>query len=309
MLLVAYGWLFVFFEKVNNPNELVRIYAARALVEDHTWSIGHRTRFGDKGMIADWGYVNDKALVCDDPRLRPPRCDGRLFAAKAPGPTALAVPVLAVMRLFGPLKKTPSVFVLRWIWTILPTIVFWIAMRRFGLPDEIVLAGGLGSLSLTYGQMFAGHQLAALALGAAWLCGFWKSRPFWVGFFSAASVAMEYPSAPAALILIAAFIWQTRSWRGVALGVLPWAIVVAQFHWSAFGAPWSTPYSHLENPSFAQDISPGVMGISAPTAERFYGSLFAPYLGLFFWAPWMVFALARPRRTVPFAIVAYYLIF
>src|SRR5207302_2962767 len=101
---------------------------------------------------------------------------------------------------------------LRWIWMILPTIVFWIAMRRYGLPDEVVLAGALGSLSLTYGQMFAGHQLAALALGAAYLSGFWKCRPFLVGLFSTAAVAMEYPSAPAAVILIVAFVMQTRRW-------------------------------------------------------------------------------------------------
>ena len=44
LLLIAYGWLFVFFEKINNSNELVRIYAARALVEEHTWSIGRCTR-------------------------------------------------------------------------------------------------------------------------------------------------------------------------------------------------------------------------------------------------------------------------
>src|SRR5439155_1633531 len=86
LLLVAYGWLFVFFEKLNNPNELVRIYAARALAEEHSWSIGRRTRFGDTGpILQEWGYVNDKALVCDDPRLQPPNCEGRLFAAKAPG--------------------------------------------------------------------------------------------------------------------------------------------------------------------------------------------------------------------------------
>ena len=126
LLVVAYGWLFVFFEKVNNPNELVRIYAARALVEDHTWSIGRRTRFGDTGpILQEWGYVNDKALVCDDPRLQPPNCEGRLFAAKAPGPSVLAAPVLWLLR---PVSKTAAVFALRWIWIILPTIVFWILL-------------------------------------------------------------------------------------------------------------------------------------------------------------------------------------
>jgi hypothetical protein len=96
--------------------------------------------------------------------------------------------------------------------------------------------------------------------------------------------------------------------RGVALGALPWVLLVAQFHWSAFGAPWSTPYSHLEAPGFARDIAPGFMGISMPTLERFYGSLFAPYMGLLFWAPWIALALV-PRRNVPFAIIAYYLVF
>ena len=95
LLLVGYGWLFVFFERINNPNELVRVYAVRALVEELTWSIGLREqrsgRFVDTGRIqADWGYVNDKALVCDDPRARPPACAGRLFAAKAPASTPSA---------------------------------------------------------------------------------------------------------------------------------------------------------------------------------------------------------------------------
>ena len=45
-----------------------------------------------------------------------------------------------------------------------------------------------------------------------------------------------------------------------------------------------------------------------------YGSLLSPWLGLFFWAPWTALALLAPgwlRRfaLVPFAIVAYYLVF
>src|SRR5260370_23611866 len=158
--------------------------------------------------------------------------------------------------------------------------------------------------------MFAGHQLAALALGAAYLCGFWKCRPALVGFFSAAAVALEYPSLPAALILVAAFVLRTRPrhLRGIVLGSLPWVALVAQFHWSAFGSPWSTPYSHLENPAFVRDIAPGFMGISLPTLERIYGSLFSPYLGLLFWAPWIALALV-PRRPVAFAVIAYYVLF
>ena len=329
LLLAAYGWLFVFFERINNPNELVRVYAARALAEEHTWSIGRREirsgRFVDAGRIhSEWGYVNDKALACDVPGERPPRCTGRLFAAKAPAASLLGAPVLVVLRAFGPLKKTPAVFALRWVCVILPSAVFWILLRRWMLDSGVqenaalvsTLAGALGSLSLTYGQMFAGHQLAALALGAAFLCASWGSfRPFWVGFFCALAVALEYPSAPAAAILVAAALLRHR--RGglrLSLGALPWMLVLAQFHWSAFGAPWSTPYGHLENPAFVRDIAPGLMGISAPSWERIYGSLFSPWLGLFFWAPWTALALLAPRwlrrfDLVPVAVVAYYLVF
>ena len=321
LLLVAYGWLFVFFERINNPNELVRVYAARALAERHTWSIGERRALPggvvDLGLLPDtWGYVNDKALVCA--QGTPPLCSGKLYAAKAPMASLLGAPVLWVLRLFGPVSKTEAVFALRWLLIILPTVIFWLAVRRFleerGAPTSVVLAAALGSLSLTYGQMFAGHQLAALALGAAFLAGFWKDAPGWLGFFCALAVSLEYPAAPAALIVFAGA-WLHRRpplWR-VLLGALPPALVLVQFHWSAFGAPWSTPYSHLENPEFVKDIAPGFMGISIPTWERVSGSLFAPWLGLFFWAPWTALILIAPRRTLPSltacAAVAYYLVF
>ena len=125
LLLVAYGWFFVYFERINNPNELVRVYAARALAEHGTWAIGSREvrfgRFVDQGPVySEWGWVNDKALTCDDPGARPPACAGRLYAAKAPAASLLGAPVLAVLKLFGPVKKTPAVFALRWALVILP---------------------------------------------------------------------------------------------------------------------------------------------------------------------------------------------
>ena len=329
LLVLAYGWLFVFFERINNPNELVRVYAARALAEQHTWAIGRRELapgfFVDVGsVLAEWGYVNDKALACDRPQDDPPRCTGRLFAAKAPGTSLIGAPVVAALRLLGPVKKTAAVFALRWVCVILPSLAFWILLRRWMLDSGVseaaalvsTLAGALGSLSLTYGQMFAGHQMAALALGAAFLSAFWRDfRPFWLGFFCALAVALEYPSAPAAAILASAALFRHR--RGalwIAVGALPWVAVLAQFHWSAFGAPWSTPYAHLENPAFARDIAPGFMGISAPSWERVYGSLFSPWLGLFFWAPWTALVLLAPRwlrrfDLVPLAVIAYYLVF
>src|SRR4051812_40744093 len=275
---------------------MVRVYMARAMVEDRTYAIGRRVAFPGGGLrdvgalYSQWGYVNDKALVCADPARSPPDCVGKLYAAKAPGPSFLAVPILAAMRQFEfeePLlaMKWLDVLVLRWALCILPTAIFWVAMRRFlldaGAPPAValgcVLAGALGSLSFTYGQMFAGHQLAALCLGSAYLAAFWRSRPALLGFFSGLAVCCEYPSAPAAAILCGAWVLSRRRAPSAiavaALSALLPLAALAHFHWAAFGAPWATPYSHLENPFFVRDIAPGVLGISLPTWERIWGSL------------------------------------
>ena len=349
LLLVASGWLFVYFDRLNNPNELVRVYMARAMLEHGTYAIGERRAvpggFRDSGPVySDWGYVNDKALVCDDPRARPPACSGKLYAAKAPGASFLAVPLLGALKLaFGhEPSRTADVFMLRWIFCIVPTALFWIAMRRFllgsGTPPAAALAcalaGALGSLSFTYGQMFAGHQLAALGLGTAFLTAFWPARSMsspaptspraalLFGFGAAFAVCCEYPSAPAALLLAGAWLWfglaSPRALAMAALGAALPLLAMAHFHWSAFGAPWATPYSHLENPEFVRDLAPGFLGISPPTWERFQGSLFAPYLGLFFWAPWIALALGaaplllrkrHPAGAAAALVVGYYVIF
>jgi hypothetical protein len=322
---------------------MVRVYMARAMLEHGTYAIGERIAAPggaprDLGPIYfEWGYVNDKALVCADPDRSPPGCSGKLYAAKAPGPSFLAVPVLAVLRQAGaPLTmKRLDVLVLRWVLCIVPSAVFWVVLRRFllaaGAAAPVALgcaiAGGLGSLSFTYGQMFAGHQLAALCLGSAYLAAFWPgterrlAAPL-LGFLSGLAVLCEYPSLPAAAIIGAGWLLSGRATPRAAaiaaLCALPPLGALAHFHWIAFGAPWSTPYSHLENPSFVRDIAPGILGISIPSWERVWGSLFAPFLGLFFWAPWTAVAVglgpslwrrSGARERVAVLVVAYYLVF
>src|SRR5205085_12096747 len=100
---------------------MVRVYMARAMLEQGTYAIGERIAAPgapprDLGPIHfEWGYVNDKALVCADPDRSPPGCSGKLYAAKAPGASFLAVPVPAAMRRLGaPLAlKWLDVLVLR----------------------------------------------------------------------------------------------------------------------------------------------------------------------------------------------------
>ena len=317
LLLCAYGWLFVFFPRINNPNELVRLYMARSLAERFTYVIGNRERtlsgriLESGPLLGEWGYVNDKALVCRNPTETPPYCTGKLYAAKAPGTSFLEVPVVMGVNAINTYglgrqpSKTDYVFWTRWLVMSLPSVLFWLWLRRFllalavepAIAQSAVLAGALGSLSLTYGQLAAGHQLSGLALGGALFAAFWpaRARPGLLGFFLGAAVCCEYQAAPAgALIGIAWLLW-LRPPKGALLraalaALLPLA-ALGHFHASAFGSVLRTPYSALENPGFVRDLSPGWMGISPLSAERVWGSLFSPALGLFFWAPWTALAL------------------
>ena len=268
--------------------------------------------------------MNDKALVCDNPAAHPPDCAGRLYAAKAPAASLLGAPVLAALRLVGPLQKTPAVFALRWVWVILPSVAFWILLRRWmldaGVPEPAALActlaGALGSLSLTYGQMFAGHQMAAVALGAAFLCAFRGDfRPFWFGFFAALAVAARVPVGSRGR--------HPRRCRARAPSPrrAPRRVRRLALHPGARAIPLERirrPVVDAVRASGEPGLRPrhraGAPRDSVPTWQRVYGSLFAPYLGLFFWAPWTAVALLAPRwlrryDLVPFAVVLYYLLF
>ena len=346
LLLVAYGWLFVFFPRINNPNELVRLYMARAMAERFTYSIGSRERtlsgrIWESGfLLAEWGYVNDKALVCKDPSEPPPYCTGTLYAAKAPGTSFLEVPVVMGVNLVTThgLGQQPTkgeyVFWTRWLVVILPTVIFWLGLRRFLLALQVdpaialtaVLAGALGSLSLTYGQLAAGHQLSALFLGGALIAAFWpgRQRPALLGFCLGAAVCSEYQAAPAGALIGLAWLLTARpSWGAVlqaGLGAVPPLGWLGHFHATAFGSIFRTPYSAVENPGFIRDLSPGWMGISLLSGERLWGSLVSPTLGLFFWAPWTALALPagvglwRARRTeapalISSGVLVYYLLF
>ena len=53
----AYLILSPYFEKLNNPNENVRVYMALSLAESQTFAIN--------SVVSRWGYVNDKAKKGD----------------------------------------------------------------------------------------------------------------------------------------------------------------------------------------------------------------------------------------------------
>lgn len=314
---------------IHNPNERVRIYMTAAMVEEGSFVIGTRTPqergrgFADKGVVYErWGYVNDKALVCDDPAATPPDCAGPLYSAKAPGSSFLGYPFYAA--LYGISKATtgdtPSmetiILVLRLFTVILPTLFMLVAFRRFAgasgydpvLADLLTAGVALGSMVYTYSHMFAGHQISAYLLFFGFLAA-WKMHtderlrwPALSGLCAAMAVVVEYPMALVSLVL---FVYAMRNrftlkaFLAFCGGATLPAILMGWFHWSAFGGPHKTAYATLENPQFVKDIAHGFMGLRQPKLENLFGAFVSPYEGLLFFAPWIALAALVP--------IAYYL--
>src|SRR3954468_14285366 len=230
LVTLAYLYVFPYFERINNPNENVRIWAARAIVEHHVLNIDQLSR--------EWGYVNDKATT-----------GAHLYSSKAPGTTFLGVPVLFaetyLHRLTGlapPTKRQVTLW-LRVFWVELPMSLFFFFFARFVervtrspvARDLLVVGLGLGTLLYAYGVMFVGHaQAAALAFGGYMLLsGAFAGEPDdtsssdalatereatttqlrWGGFLIAAAVIFEYQAllVAAALSVYAATRYRRRA--------------------------------------------------------------------------------------------------
>jgi len=336
-LCVVYLYPFPYFEHLNNPNENVRLYQARALVEDGSLTIGRRSvRAGGivdhGGPVERHGPVNDKALVCEDGG-RPPKCSGRLYPAKAPATSFVAALPVALTNALAALLwgKAPStavtIRICRLLCSVFPTLLLLWALRRYlrrtldapWVADVVCVATGLATVGYTYGLQLTGHQQAAVALGLGFFAlerARQQGGRGWLvlgGVLLGAGPAFEYPAALAAAglggyVLAAPTLRRRIGWIVLGAGV-PLA-GLALYHWAAFGHPLSTPYDHMENISFARDMSAGFHGVGVPRLRSFLGMLLGPPAGLLFHAPWLVLALpgavalARRRRWPTLIAVA-----
>ena len=161
----AYLVVSPYFERLNNPNENVRVWATRAIVMHHVLNIDAVER--------EWGWVNDKA-----------KNEHHVYSGKAPGASFAGVPVSWVHDEAAPAGRAgrrpasaQTTFWLRLFAVKLPLCVFLFffaryvgARDRFGWArDAAVVALGLGTLLYPYGNMFVGHALAAAAAFSAFM--------------------------------------------------------------------------------------------------------------------------------------------
>jgi hypothetical protein len=293
-------------DALNNPNEGVRVFSVRAIVEQHTLAIDD--------VAKSWGYINDKSLCHENTA----RC-----SSKAPMPMLLAVPaVAAIDAVTGPLSRPTMTHVARFFGDGLPTalLLLWLWRRlrvhvdRTHDADVVAVSFAFGTGVLASMNVFSGHAIAgvASALCASQLLDVKRSPPWAVGAVAGLAVGCEYHAVFALAPTLLLLLWRVRVARftlmlvlGGIVSLLPTLVV----HAVAYGAPWSTGYGHLENPAFAALVT-GFFGFRIPAdASVLWLSLLSPDVGLFF-SPWLLFAFASsPLRRLALCVSVLFVLF
>ena len=307
LVAALYVAAFPYHPGLRSPNELCRLWQARAIVEYGTLSVNQ--------ALVDYGHVGDLAQK-----------DGRLYPSKAPLLSFLAVPVYAALRWVGgghryAVPELAYVYWSRLLLTVLPALGLLVLLRRFlaahvsaAVADAVTVTYALGSLAFGYSLLFMSHQTTAVLLFAAfyalWRCveGRWRERGYLAaGAAAGAAVAAEYTAVMAVLGLLLYGVLALlgapgespgRRWARVGraaalatLGALPFLGGLMLYHTVCFGGPLESGYTHLNDPGYQPWHLGGFLGIRLPDARAFALSFFSPLRGFFALAPFQLLAL------------------
>ncbi len=298
--------LFPYHPKLRSPNELCRLWQTRALVEYGTLELNR--------ALVDYGYVGDLSVK-----------NGRYYPSKAPLLSFAAVPIYALLRLYGgssryAVPEIPLVYWSRLLLTVLPTLALLVWLRRFlrtyvapPIADALTATYALGSLAFSYSLLFMSHQPSAVLLFASfyalWRCGRgdWRRRGYLLaGACAGAALACEYTAALGVAGLLLYGVLSLTLGRGSDVprlrralgplglslaGAIPFALALALYHQRCFGHPLETGYMHLADSAYQPWHLGGFLGIRFPDLRALLLSLFSPLRGLFTLAPFLFFAI------------------
>lgn len=299
-----YLYFVPYFRVLNNPNENSRVYQIRALVELRKLSINEQ--------IARFGMVNDLG-----------RRDGLYYTGKAPGTTFLGAPIYAALRAADKARGLPAdpsplrlLYALRLVGTLLPTLGFIYAFRRFigryvpeaPVANALTVTLALGSMLLPYALIYVNHSLTAAGIFGTVIAAHAAARaalaldrsrlravvaPYaWAGlagFLAAFSAALDYAMFPVAMLVLiytaSVVSWRPKLLAAAAAGALGPSIATAIYHQICWGSPFRTSVGFLANPAFHANHNKGLFGIVGMTRESMFGTLISPTQGLMFFSP------------------------
>ncbi|MBK8716966.1 MAG: hypothetical protein IPN32_19770 [Deltaproteobacteria bacterium] len=201
--------------------------------------------------------------------------------------------------------------------------------ERVRVANACALTLALATPALPYATALYGHEacgaLLLVATAALLLTPVRRASlgiAIVIGCALGFAVTTEYTAAPVAVVAAAWWWWRQglRSAGWLAVGALPWVVVLATYHTVAFGSPWSTGYDWVYLPEFAAGMQVRY-GIAGPRPVVLLEILFGSYRGLFYVAPvlllaaWGLFArggpherLGRGATAFAAATAAYYLL-
>jgi hypothetical protein len=318
----VYLYFFPYYAGINNPNENVRLYLVRALVDHQSFAIDP--------VLREWGYVNDRSVFA-----------GKNYSAKAPGTSLTGVPVYYVQKhlfkaLGWQLTRPRITYAARLFAVVLPVLAFLFAFGKFlegrgASPftrDLAVIGLALGTPMAAYSVCFVAHaQVAICAFGSFMLIRRaadldWEGlagaptvgwRLALAGFLAGWATITEYQIALVAAVLTvyaAAVLRHRRRLAWLLLGALPTVALLLVTNALCFGGPLEFSYAHLENASFAHNTQQGLLGFASINPGILAEALGGRSNGLFYYSPLCllglvgaVVALGRRRLRADGALV------
>ena len=297
-LLVVLTYFSPYHPKLNNPNEGVRIYMVKAMVDQNQFHINQ--------LMKEWGYIDDKS-----------KKDGKLYSSKAPLMSMFGAIAYSAYRITGEALDEKELTQFCRLWAnalpcfLLLLLLGWLLdlyFRDKALTNYLLLTLLISSHLLAYTLIFSGHTIAALCTAILFvlLCVPCPPKKLFlygvlVGALSTIAVGTEYPAFLAVVPLALGFLFhQRRSFfkalMAQVIGALPFAFISGFAHHKMFGAFWKTGYSFLENKSYNKLHSQDFFGIGVPKLDILNSALFSSDVGLFFFCPFAllgVWALLR----------------
>lgn len=274
---------YAFFYQGGGWNQNSRFDLTRAIVERHSFAID--------AYADNTGDISARA--------------GHLYCDKAPGQSLLAVPVYAlIMRGVAQpdaAQLNGAAYVITLVTCALPgALAVWLLfalLMDFGtrVPWALACASGYGlaTMAWPYSTLLMGHQLvAALLLAAFALLARDGQRAlsavFCAGLCLGLACLVEYQALLGVLALgVLALRHGLRAVLALMLGALPPLLLLAFYHWQAFGAPWTLAYEYSTMPFRHQGF---FMGLGIPDAAVLHATTLGPYRGLFYSSPWLLLA-------------------
>lgn len=304
---LIWAWYCHFWPYLHTANESMRLYFVQA--------------------VAESGRPELDAVVARHGSMPVDRSEhgGHIYMDKAPGLSALALPLYAVASALDPKIAGTDLWRFGYAATFLTVAVPLLAMlamlaanlQACGSPQAMrvtVVALAIASPLAVYATLYFGHGLAAACVGAAFFAllggdpaALSQRRAWGIGLALGYAGWTDTPVfALAALIglfawvrgwpegsrpVVAGWISLKRVWPiavGIALGLLAQLL----YNTWVLGSPLLFTYQFKGDRQLAAIMDTGILGFRSPQADALVGLWLTPRRGLLYHAPWLAAAVA-----------------